>query len=166
MKMWSGRFQSRPDTHFDQWQRSFPFDRRLLPQEIAASSAYARALRKAEVLSSSEEKQIVSALEAIAEDCRRDPGLLDDGEAEDVHHFVEAQLVKRVGDLGYKLHSGRSRNEQIATDLRLYARQNIDALRSAILDLVQTFADRAEQSGNAAVPAYTHLQAAACGSSI
>src|SRR5262249_22062060 len=72
----------------------------------------------------------------------------------------EQRLAESIGDLAFKLHTGRSRNEQIATDLRLYTRQNIETLRSAILDLVETIADRAQQSGNAAVPAYTHLQAA------
>src|SRR4029077_11122061 len=77
-----------------------------------------------------------------------------------VHHFVEKQLVARVGDVGYKLHSGRSRNEQIATDLRLYVRAAIDELRSELAEVCGAFTDRAEQAGGAAMPAYTHLQPA------
>ena len=88
------------------------------------------------------------------------PAFLEDGEAEDVHHFVEKQLVALIGDTGYKLHSGRSRNEQIATDLRLYVRAAIDQMRADLADCLGAFLDRAEQAGNAAMPAYTHLQRA------
>ena len=92
---------------------------------------------------------------------RRIAEFLEDDEAEDVHHFVEKQLVKLIGDTGYKLHSGRSRNEQIATDLRLYVRAAIDQLRDDLAELARAFVlDRAEQAGNAAMPAYTHLQRA------
>jgi argininosuccinate lyase len=84
--------------------------------------------------------------------------LVEDDEAEDVHHFVEKQLVVRIGDVGYKLHSGRSRNEQIATDLRLYVRAAIDELRKELAEVCAAFTDRAEQTGSAAMPAYTHLQ--------
>ena len=85
---------------------------------------------------------------------------LDDDEAEDVHHFVEKQLVALIGETGYKLHSGRSRNEQIATDLRLYVRATIDQLRQELAELCGVIADRAEQAADAAMPAYTHLQRA------
>src|SRR2546429_9148876 len=85
------------------------------------------------------------------------PAFLDDEEAEDVHHFVEKQLVVMIGDVGYKLHSGRSRNEQIATDLRLYVRASIDDLRLKLAEWLDALVSRAEQAGNAAMPAYTHL---------
>ena len=75
-----------------------------------------------------------------------------------MHHFVEKQLVERLGEVGYKLHSGRSRNEQIATDLRLYVRAAIDQLRSDLAEVCSAFVERAEQAGGAAMPAYTHLQ--------
>ncbi len=88
------------------------------------------------------------------------PSFLDDNEAEDVHHFVEKHLAALIGDLGYKLHSGRSRNEQIATDLRLYVRAAIDQLRYELAELCGGLADRAEQAADAAMPAYTHLQKA------
>src|SRR5437667_4735116 len=88
------------------------------------------------------------------------PAFLDDDEAEDVHHFVEKQLVVMIGDVGYKLHRSRSRNEQIATDLRLYVRASIDELRIQLADFCGALADRAEQAGDAAMPAYTHLQSA------
>ncbi len=160
MKMWSGRFRQPLDPEFERWQRSFDFDRRLLAYELEASSAYARALKEAGVLSSAELIEILDGLEKIGARAKDDPAFLDDQEAEDIHHFVEKQLVALIGNTGLKLHSGRSRNEQIATDLRLYARASIEQLRKQIADLLEVFVDRAEQAGNAAMPAYTHLQRA------
>ena len=159
MKMWSGRFRSPLDPDFERWQRSFDFDKRLLKQELAASSAHARALKEAGVLSSADLISILQGLEQIGEKASS-PAFLDDPEAEDVHHFVEKQLVKLIGDPGYKLHSGRSRNEQIATDLRLYVRAAIDQLHHDLHALLEAFVHRAEKAGEAAMPAYTHLQRA------
>ena len=160
MKMWSGRFRQPLDADFERWQRSFEFDRRLLREELAASRAHAGALKNAGVLSSSELIAILQGLEQIAEKAASSPAFLDDNEAEDVHHFVEKQLVTLIADTGYKLHSGRSRNEQIATDLRLYVRAAIDQMRAALADWLVVVLDRAEQAGNSAMPAYTHLQRA------
>jgi argininosuccinate lyase len=160
MKMWSGRFRQALDPDFERWQRSFSFDRRLLRYELAASGAHARALKNAGVLSADELISILQGLEQIGERAAASPSFLDDDEAEDVHHFVEKQLVALIGDTGYKLHSGRSRNEQIATDLRLYVRATIDQLRHELAELCSVLADRAEQAGDAAMPAYTHLQRA------
>ncbi len=160
MKMWSGRFRQPLDADFERWQRSFEFDRRLLREELAASRAHAGALKNAGVLSSSELIAILQGLAQIAEKAASSPAFLDDNEAEDIHHFVEKQLVALVGDTGYKLHSGRSRNEQIATDLRLYVRAAIDQMRSDLADLLVVLLERAEQAGNLAMPAYTHLQRA------
>jgi argininosuccinate lyase len=160
MKMWAGRFRQPLDPAFERWQRSFPFDRRLLPYEIAASRAHARALKSAGILSSHELISILQGLDQIAEQGASSPAFLHDDEAEDVHHFVEKQLVAIIGDVGYKLHSGRSRNEQIATDLRLYVRAGIDDLRLKIADWLDALLSRAEQAGSAAMPAYTHLQRA------
>jgi argininosuccinate lyase len=160
MKMWSGRFRQPLDADFERWQRSFEFDRRLLRQELAASRAHAGALKNAGVLSSSELIAILQGLDQIAEKATSSPAFLDDREAEDVHHFVEKQLVTLIGDTGYKLHSGRSRNEQIATDLRLYVRAAIDQMQVDLADFLGIILDRAEQAGNSAMPAYTHLQRA------
>jgi len=160
MKMWSGRFRQPLDPDFERWQRSFGFDRRLLRYELAASGAHARALKNAGVLSADELISILQGLEKIGERAAASPSFLDDSEAEDAHHFVEKQLAALIGDAGYKLHSGRSRNEQIATDLRLYVRATIDQLRHEIADLCSALADRAEQTADAAMPAYTHLQRA------
>ncbi len=160
MKMWSGRFRQPLDPEFERWQRSFEFDRRLLAHELAASGAHARALKDAGILASGELIAILEGLEQISQKAAASPAFLDDREAEDVHHFVEKQLVALIGDTGYKLHSGRSRNEQIATDLRLYVRASIDQMRAELAALLAVFLDRAESAGNAAMPAYTHLQRA------
>jgi argininosuccinate lyase len=160
VKMWSGRFRQLLDPAFERWQRSFPFDQILLPFELEASRAHARALEHAGIVSSEELAEIIRGLEQIGEKAKADPSFLKDDEAEDVHHFVEKQLVALIGETGYKLHSGRSRNEQIATDLRLYVRSAIDQLQFLLGEWMQSFLTRAEKSGEAAMPAYTHLQRA------
>jgi len=160
MKMWSGRFRQPLDPDFERWQRSFGFDRRLLHYELAASGAHARALKNAGVLTADELIGILQGLEQIGERASASAAFLEDDEAEDVHHFVEKQLVALIGELGYKLHSGRSRNEQIATDLRLYVRAAIDQLREELAELCNVIVDRAERAGESAMPAYTHLQRA------
>jgi argininosuccinate lyase len=160
MKMWSGRFRQPLDPEFEKWQRSFPYDQRLLPFELAASRAHANALAHAGVLSSEELSEISKALGEIGRRAEFDPAFLNDPEAEDVHHFVEKQLAALIGPTGYKLHTGRSRNEQIATDLRLFVRQSIDTLQNLLADWVEAMLARAEAAGNSAMPAYTHLQPA------
>lgn len=160
MKMWSGRFRQPLNPDFERWQRSFPFDQRLLGEELAASKAHARALAGIGVLSAEELKKIEDGLKAIAQQAATNPGRLNDDDAEDVHHFVEKHLVERIGETGYKLHSGRSRNEQIATDLRLHVRTNIDHLHLLLAGLLEAVVEKAEQAGAAVMPAYTHLQKA------
>ena len=160
MKMWSGRFRQPLDPEFENWQRSFPYDQRLLPFELAASRAHANALQQASVISLEENSQILQALEQIGQRAQSSREFLNDPEAEDVHHFVEKQLAAFIGATGYKLHTGRSRNEQIATDLRLFVRQSIDSLQNLMADWNDALLARAEAAGNAAMPAYTHLQPA------
>lgn len=160
MKMWSGRFRQPLDPEFEKWQRSFPYDQRLLPFELAASRAHANALEHAGVLSSEELSDILRALVEVGRRAETDPEFLRDPEAEDVHHFVEKQLAVLIGATGYKLHTGRSRNEQIATDLRLFVRANIDSLQGLVVDWIEAILARAEAAGSAAMPAYTHLQPA------
>jgi argininosuccinate lyase len=166
MKMWSGRFRQPLDPEFEKWQRSFPYDQRLLPFEIAASRAHANALEHAGVLSSEELSEIAKALGEIGRRAESSPEFLNDPEAEDVHHFVEKQLAALIGATGYKLHTGRSRNEQIATALRLFVRHSIDTLQILIADWIDAILSRAEAAGSAslltplAMPAFTHLQPA------
>lgn len=159
MKMWSGRFRQPLDPEFERWQRSFGFDQHLLPYELAASRAHARALHTAGILSDAELASIHEGLGRIAEKAE-EPAFLRDDEVEDVHHFVEKKLVELIGDAGYKLHTGRSRNEQIATDLRLYVLDQADALRELMLEWLQVILDRAAGAGQAVMPAYTHSQRA------
>jgi argininosuccinate lyase len=158
--MWSGRFRRPLNEEFEAWQKSFPFDQRLLPEEIAASRAHARALAGIGVLSQQELNSLLKAFEHIEHAVNTDPHLLTDSEAEDVHHFLERRLVELAGDVGLKLHAGRSRNEQIATDLRLFVRGAIDNLQQALVTLIQSLADKAYEAGNAPMPAHTHLRAA------
>ncbi len=160
MKMWSGRFRQPLDAEFERWQRSFDFDRRLLRYELQASGAHARALKAAGVLSADELISILQGLEEIGRRAAGSAAFLEDAEAEDVHHFVEKQLAALIGEVGYKLHSGRSRNEQIATDLRLFVRAAIDQLLQELAEFCGVILDRAEKAGDAAMPAYTHLQRA------
>jgi argininosuccinate lyase len=158
--MWSGRFRQPLDPDFERWQRSFSFDRRLLPYELNASRAHARALQKAGIISSEELASILFGLDQIEGKVTAAPGALEDDSTEDVHHLVEQQLVSLIGETGYKLHTGRSRNEQIATDLRLYVRSSIDQLRFLVIDWLEALLQRAEQAKNSAMPAYTHMQRA------
>ncbi|MFY9561765.1 MAG: argininosuccinate lyase [Terriglobales bacterium] len=160
MKMWSGRFRQPLDPEFENWQRSFPYDRRLLPFELEASGTHARALERAGVLKQAELTEILNGLDEIGLKAESSPEYLNDPEAEDVHHFVEKQLAALIGAAGYKLHTGRSRNEQIATDLRLFVRASIDALQELLANWIDAFLTRAEKAGSAAMPAYTHLQPA------
>jgi len=157
MKMWSGRFSQGPNAEFEQWQRSFPFDRVLLPYEVAASKAHAAALATAGVLNHDELATTLFALDQIG---REELPAADDPAIEDVHHYVETRLVELAGEVGYKLHTGRSRNEQVATDLRLYVREQIDTVCQLLIDLVGEFVKQAEAAGTNAMPAYTHLQRA------
>jgi argininosuccinate lyase len=158
--MWSGRFRQPLDPAFESWQRSFEFDCRLLECELDASAAHARVLKEAGVLSPEELDSVLQGLDQIGEKAAASADFLDDSEAEDVHHFVEKQLVVLIGDAGYKLHSGRSRNEQVAADLRLYVRGGCDEISDAIRELISAFLARAEQAGESAMPAYTHMQRA------
>lgn len=159
-KMWSGRFREPLQAGFEQWQRSFPFDCRLLDYELLASRAHARALFAAGVLSAAELQLILGGLDDISSKASNDPQCLKNDQAEDVHHFVEMQLTALIGETGYKLHSGRSRNEQIAADLRLYVRSSIDHCLVLLEDWTSTLLAKAESAGNAVMPAFTHLQPA------
>ena len=161
--MWSGRFREPLDADFERWQRSIVFDWRLLPHEVAASKAHASALIAAGILTADEGVQIRAALDSIAAEHASEAGhalARNHPTAEDIHHFVELALVERVGSLGLKLHTGRSRNEQIATDLRLYVR---DCIQQVILGLStwgSALVAQANTLGEAVMPSYTHLQRA------
>jgi argininosuccinate lyase len=155
-KMWSGRFREPLNKQFESWQRSFPFDWRLLPHEVEASIAHARAIQAAGILTSEELLQMEQGLRAIA----KLENIADNEQAEDIHHFVELELTKQIGDLALKLHTGRSRNEQIATDMRLFVRASIDDTLAGLAAWRNALIDLAETAGEAVMPSYTHLQRA------
>lgn len=163
MKMWSGRFREPLDAEFEQWQRSIVFDWRLLAQEVAASKAHASALIVANILTRDEGAELRAALDSIAADFASEAGqalVRNHASAEDIHHFVELKLVERIGSLGLKLHTGRSRNEQIATDLRLYVRSQIAEVIAALAMWASALVEQAHEAGDAVMPSYTHLQRA------
>ncbi|MGD0157942.1 MAG: argininosuccinate lyase [Terracidiphilus sp.] len=162
-KMWSGRFREPLDGEFEAWQRSIVFDWRLLLEEVAASKAHASALFAAGILSEAETTELRAALDAIAVEFGSNDGktlVRDHPSAEDIHHFVELELTKRVGRLGLKLHTGRSRNEQIATDLRLYVRHQIELVVDGLAAWANAMVEQGRAAGDAAMPSYTHLQRA------
>ncbi len=168
-KMWSGRFREPLDDEFEAWQRSIVFDWRLLIEEIAASKAHASALCEAQILTRDETTELRAALDAIASEHASDAGkaaVRDHATAEDIHHFVELALVERVGSLGLKLHTGRSRNEQIATDLRLYVRSQIkrviDSLAAWARALVEQAARRRRRRHAQLHPSATGRTGAGC----
>jgi argininosuccinate lyase len=167
--MWSGRFREPLDPVFDHWQRSFGFDWRLLQEEVAASKAHAFALQSAGILSEAEYARILDGLDGVVVRFVQQPHELGEqshkpesmeSEAEDIHHFVELKLVEAVGDLGLKLHTGRSRNEQIATDLRLFIRSRSCPLLVHLTAWAQQLVAKAKAMGDAVMPSYTHLQRA------
>jgi argininosuccinate lyase len=158
--LWGGRFTGEADAGFARFNQSFSFDRRLFEADIRGSMAHSEGLVTAGVLTTEEATQIGSALEQILSSAQRDPKYLENLAAEDIHSFIEARLVETIGDLGRKLHTGRSRNDQVATDLRLWLRDEIDALEHLLRDAQQALLDFADANVNVAIPGYTHLQRA------
>jgi len=157
--LWSGRFSEAPNTEVFDFQASFGFDNQLFEDDVEGSLAWAEALASAGVLTRDDAVVIRQALIEIREDARLDPDFLT-GSDEDVHAFVERQLIARVGDVGRRLHTGRSRNEQVSLDLRLYLRRRLLVVQDKIVNFVAALAARAESAGHAVMPAYTHLRRA------
>ena len=157
--LWSGRFDSAPDAAALEFGASFRFDRRLFEDDVTGSIAWARALARAGVLEGREAEQVEQALIAIREQGRSDPSFVN-GPDEDVHSFVERMLVERLGDPGRRLHTGRSRNEQVSLDLRLYLRRRIALLQRGIAGVVGALADQAASAGDTLMPSFTHFRPA------
>jgi argininosuccinate lyase len=159
--LWSGRFAGDPDAELFDFGASFRFDRRLIDDDIRGSRAWARALAGAGAISAEDARAIDEGLAAIADRAAADPAFVDDRHGdEDVHAFVERELVERVGDAGRRLHTGRSRNEQVALDLRLYVRRRVPLVQRAVAELVKALVDLAGRAGDALMPSYTHLRRA------
>ena len=157
-KMWGGRFESGPDASFYEFERSWRFDRRLLPQELALDRAWARAIATAGILSDEECARIVRALDEIERRSKSEPAWLDASNAEDVHHFAESALIEKLGSLGAKLHTGRSRNEMVATEFRMYVKDAALEIQQAITALAHATAGQAEKNMNVPMPGTTHMQ--------
>ena len=157
--LWSGRFEGAPDAAAFAFGASFRFDRRLFEDDVTGSVAWARALAKAGVLDRDEADRIEAALNDILRRGQSDPSFVD-GPDEDVHSFVERLLVERLGDAGRRLHTGRSRNEQVSLDIRLYLRRRIADLQRAVAIVVDALVRRAEDAGDALMPAFTHFRPA------
>jgi len=157
-RLWGGRFEREPNKQFDAFQRSFAFDRRLLPYEIAVDRAWAKALQAIGILSAAEVHDTLLALDDLARRVSNDPSFLETSTAEDVHHFVESALVHELGALGWKLHTGRSRNELVATDFRLFVMDAAKKVQAGLFELLSAFLEQAKTNFGVPMPGMTHMQ--------
>jgi argininosuccinate lyase len=159
-RLWGGRFEREPNAQFDAFQRSFAFDRRLLPYEIAVDRAWAKALQPIGIFTATEVKQTVAALDKIEKRAKTDSAWLETfgADAEDVHHFVEKALVEELGPLGWKLHTGRSRNELVATDFRLFVIDAAAQVQHALEAMLNAFLLQAKANRNLPMAGMTHMQ--------
>jgi argininosuccinate lyase len=159
-RLWGGRFESAPDADFDAFQRSFAFDRRLLPYEIAVDRAWAKALQGVGIFTEEEVRQTLAALDTIAARAKNDSAWVEKfgADAEDVHHFVEKALVAELGPLGWKLHTGRSRNELVASDFRLFVIDAAGQVQKALRGLITAFLQQAKANLKVPMAGMTHMQ--------
>jgi len=159
MKLWGGRFETGPSEVFEQFSGSLHFDKRLLDADVRGSQAFARALERAGILSTAEREQIVAAFDAICEESRQ-PGFFQDATDEDVHTLVIRKLKEKAGAVADKIHTGRSRNEQVSLDTRLWLRGVCDYVQALLVDFLSTLLDLGEKYPDAVIPGYTHLRRA------
>ncbi len=159
-RMWGGRFDRAPNEEFDAFQRSFAVDRRLLPYEISVDRAWAKALEPIGIFTATEVKQTLAALEKILERAQTDTAWFQklSAGAEDVHHFVEKALVEELGALGWKLHTGRSRNELVATDFRLFVIDAAAEMQRGLEVLLNAFLSQAKANLDVPMAGMTHMQ--------
>src|SRR5207248_232978 len=158
-KTWGGRFQGDTDKRVVAFTESISFDRRLYRQDIQASQAHARMLAEVGLLSPNEAQEIVNSLEAIRGQIERGEFKFST-ELEDIHTHIERALIELLGDVGRKLHTGRSRNDQIVTDVKLWVREAIDEIDARLRELQASFLSAAERDRDLILPGYTHLQRA------
>ncbi|MDQ3585901.1 MAG: lyase family protein, partial [Acidobacteriota bacterium] len=158
--LWGGRFTGEADPGFAAFNRSFGFDRRLFAADVRASIAHAEGLHAAGVLTVEEARQIVDGLQQMLARAAEGDTYFDAATAEDVHSFIESELVALAGEAGRKLHTGRSRNDQVATAFRLWLREEIDGLTHSIRETQAALIDLAVAHAGAVLPGYTHLQRA------
>ncbi len=159
MKLWGGRFEGSASEVFERFSESLSFDRRLIAADIRGSQAYARALAHVGILTEAECRLIVEAFEEILAESGA-PGFFDGAADEDIHTFVIRKLQERTGALAGKIHTGRSRNEQVSTDLRLWLREAIDSVRGLLAELMAALVRQARRHPHAVIPGYTHLRRA------
>jgi argininosuccinate lyase len=159
-RLWGGRQGGALDPAFEAFNRSLPFDLRLVVEDLEGSAAWARALGRAEVLAAADVARLEVALGELAEEVRRDPSVLASSSAEDVHAFVEDALRSKVGDLAKRLHTGRSRNDQVATDLKLHLKKQVLRVGGDLGELMRALVALAEHTADLPLPGYTHLQRA------
>ncbi|OCA87733.1 argininosuccinate lyase [Bacillus sp. FJAT-27225] len=158
MKLWGGRFSKQADQIMEEFNTSLPVDHRLYHQDITGSIAHVKMLVKCELLSESEGDLLIDGLESILKDI--ESGVLKvEGNYEDIHSFVEMNLTERIGETGKKLHTARSRNDQVAVDMRLYAKQKGQEVMAALQQLIDSLKNKAAEN-NVIMPGYTHLQRA------
>ncbi len=158
--LWGGRFTSKPDETFAEFNNSFKFDRRLFFADVNASMAHCDALFHAGVLTRLESERIKNGLQTILKRADYDKNYFDELASEDVHSFIEARLIQLIGDTGRKIHTGRSRNDQVATAFRLWLRGEIEEISKIVRDLQKSLIETAEKQKDAVLPGYTHLQRA------
>lgn len=157
--MWAGRFQKTLDKTADDFNSSLRFDKRMYAQDIQGSMAHATMLAAQGILPQAEVDTIIDGLQGIWEDIDAGKLSFDDG-AEDIHMFIEAELTKRIGDAGKRLHTARSRNDQVALDIRLYLRDATGAIIDGVKEVIKAVVAQAEENADVIAPAYTHLQRA------
>ena len=158
-KMWAGRFEKTLDKFADDFNSSIHFDSKMYRQDITGSMAHATMLAAQGIISENDRDEILKGLESIL--CDIDSGKLEfDMNAEDIHMFVESELTKRIGDTGKRLHTARSRNDQVALDIRLYLRDETNAIKALIKNLIDVIVKKAECYKDTIMPGYTHLQRA------
>lgn len=160
MALWGGRFTQAADQRFKELNDSLRFDYRLAEQDIIGSVAWSKALVTVNVLTADEQLQLEEALGVLLEEVRANPRAILASDAEDIHSWVEGKLIDKVGNLGKKLHTGRSRNDQVATDLKLWCKEQVLSLQQALHHLQQALVATAEANQDAVMPGYTHLQRA------
>ena len=157
-KLWTGRFAKETDHSLDVLNASLPFDRRLYRQDITGSIAHAKMLARQSIISEADGEAIVKGLQSILADI--EAGTLVMEGAEDIHSFVEQELTNRIGDAGKRLHTARSRNDQVALDMRMYVKEEITKIHALLLDLIKVLCAKAREHLTAVMPGYTHLQRA------
>lgn len=158
--LWGGRFTGKADETFAEFNNSFRFDKRLFEADVRASIAHAEGLFQAGVLTRLEAEKIKNGLLTLLKRADFNKNYFDESDSEDVHSFIEAKLIQIIGDTGRKLHTGRSRNDQVATAFRLWLREKIEEISASIGDLQKSLVESAEKQKTAVLPGYTHLQRA------